>query len=310
VNAHLPSPVVTVSMATCNSELTVARAVTSVLNQDFSNLELLVFDSQSSDQTREILRSFARRDRRIRLHLHEKRLPWTANAQLGLQLACGEFFMFLDGDDYVANNYLSQLIDRLKDESSIGAMGRLLHCNIEGQLLVNHPAFGRVFEFACAKHRRRRLHRMILTPDVYGAVNTLYSLWRTSELREVGLWTTEKERRDDDYLFCLRALSKGRIVTVSDTWICRLIEPYTGPKVESRESVWLPEAEMRTSHRTQIVDWTFPYLVQIVRFIRNDWRNLTLLLPVFVRMCVAIVALPKRCVRIFTSMRNVRSSHG
>ena len=297
-------------MATCNSESTVARAVTSVLNQDFSNLELLVFDSQSSDQTREILCDFARGDKRIRLYLHSERIPWIANAHLGLRRASGKYFMFLDADDYIASNYFSQLMEKQQIEHSIGAFGRLFHCDNVGSLVTDHPAFGRAFVFAEDMSRHERISQMILTPDMYGAVNLLYSLWLTSELREIGLWSEANERRDSDYLFCLRALARGRISSEPGTWICRSMNQVMVSCQDTRNTYPPIDCRSVSSCKALVSDWTFPYLVQIFRYARNDWRNWTVVLPVLVRICLAIFALPKRCVRRFTSTRNVRSTHG
>jgi len=303
-------PAVTVSMATFNSQLTVSRAISSVLEQDFRNFELLVFDAQSIDRTPEILKKFAQQDPRVRLYLHERQHPWIASAQLGLQLASGEFFMFLDGDDYIATNYLSNLIEKIKVKSSVGAMGKLLHHDVDGHLLVGHPSFGREFQFASSEHRYQRLRNIILTPDRFGSVNILYSLWRISELREIGLWSTEKERRDDDYLFCLRALSKGRITTDSNTWISRSVDSYSGPRVRLREVSSHSISEFQRSHQDQLTDWTFPYVVQIARFIRSDLRNLIVLLPTLMRICIAIVALPKRYLQRVGSSRVLRTTEG
>lgn len=309
MNSHLTPPVVTVSMASCNSELTVERAVTAVLNQDLENFELLIFDSKSSDRTREILNSFARSDERIQLHFHEKQLSWTSNAQLGLRGASGDYFMFLDADDYIAPNYLSQLIEKQQNERSIGAMGKLLHCDTRGRILLNHPAFGRTFDFAEHASRQYRIRQMVLTPEMYGSVNLIYSLWLTSELREIGLWSETKERRDDDYHFCLRALARGRIAIEPSTWICRSIKEGMFPCQNSLDLHVDMACQLSTLHQVQITDWTFPYLVQLARFMRDDWRNLTASLSVAVRVCIAIVALPKRFLRWRHSKKIVRSTH-
>jgi len=310
VNAYLPSPVVTVSMATCNSESTVARAVTSVLNQDFRNLELLVFDSQSSDRTREILCDFARGDKRIRLYLHSERIPWVANAHLGLRRASGKYFMFLDADDYIASNYFSQLMKKQQVEHSIGAFGKLFHCDNVGSLVTDHPAFGRAFVFAEDMSRHERISQMILTPDMYGAVNLLYSLWLTSELREIGLWSEANERRDSDYLFCLRALARGRIAIEPGTWICRSVNQVMVSCQDTRNTYPPIDCRSVSSYKAFVSDWTFPYLVQIARFIRSDLRNLIVLLPTLMRICIAIVALPKRYLQRVGSSRVLRTTEG
>lgn len=291
-------------MATQNSAKTVTRAVMSVLSQDFWNLELLIFDAASTDSTPEILKNLAQRDGRIRLHNHEEKLPWIANAQLGLQRASGDYFMLLDADDYIAPNYLSHLIKKQRAEHSLGTIGKLLHCDKEGQFVIGHPAFGRVFEFAFATRRHVRIHRMILTPDRYGAVNLLYSLWVTSELRTIGLWSADGERIDDDYQFCLQALSKGQIATEPNTWICRSVVTSLSHDHDVRDLSSELSFKLSTSHHENICDWTYPYLIQIFRFIKDDWKNLMVIIPTLLRIGIATAALPIRILRKVCEVRD------
>lgn len=294
------SPIVTVSMATHNSAATIERAVTSILSQEFSDFELLIFDAHSTDDTRTILKELASDNAKIRVHYHNKRTPWVVSAKMGLQLAAGKYFVFLDGDDFVAPDYLSKLVMRHRAESLLGVMARLLHCDTDGRLRPDHPAFCREFKFAGSDSRRARIHRMIMMPDRYGAVNLLYALWVTSDLREIGLWSSENERRDDDFLFCLRALSRGKVVSEQSTWICRSIEPGLGPTNGSEMLTSQFVSVARISKRFGFSDWTFPYFLQVIRFVKTDWRNAPALFPLGVRFGMAIVALP---IRLFQKIR-------
>ena len=289
------SPLVTVCTITCNSVRTVERAIKSVINQSYQNLELLIFDANSDDGTPKILENFARRDSRIRIFLHETRESWTVSARLGLQYAGGGYFMFLDGDDFVDHNYVNQLVYNQQVGASIGAMGKLLHCDTDDRYVVGHPAFGRVFKFANARSRYTRLKALILEPDGYGSANLLYSLWSTSELREIGLRTAGRERIDDDYLFCLRALSRGPIESNTNTWICRHVINPTQHEVKASN----PQiaSQLTTSYQKNFGDWTYPRLVQIFRFIKSDWRNLLVIFPTLLRICIATAALPSRIFR-------------
>ena len=289
------SPLVTVCMVTYNAKSTSERAVKSVINQSYQNLELLIFDAHSRDGTPEILEDLAKRDSRIRIFFHETRQSWSVSAQLGLRCASGDYFMFLDGDDFIDHNYVKQLVDDQQVGISLGVMGKLLHCDEESRYVVGHPAFGRVFKFANAKNRYTRLKAMILEPDGYGSVNLLYSLWSTSELREIGLWPAVGERIDDDYLFCLRALSRGIIKSNPNTWICRSVINPTQHEVKASN----PQIanQLTTSYQKNIRDWTYPRLIQIFRFIKSDWKNLLVVIPTFLRICIATAALPSRILR-------------
>ncbi|MET8468710.1 glycosyltransferase family A protein [Streptomyces sp. NPDC006422] len=92
-------PLVSVVMPVYNAAATLGAAVRSVLTQTHSDLELLITDDQSSDDSMELLREFARQDERV--------LPESAPEQggagrarnLAIERAKGDYIAFLDSDD-------------------------------------------------------------------------------------------------------------------------------------------------------------------------------------------------------------------
>lgn len=90
---------VSVVMPTFNSQLYVEHSINSVLQQSFQNLELLVVDGGSTDETLSIIHEFARVDSRIRLlNNPNDRGPAHARAA-GIKYAVGMYIAFLDADD-------------------------------------------------------------------------------------------------------------------------------------------------------------------------------------------------------------------
>jgi hypothetical protein len=92
-------PVATVAMVTWNSSRYVAQAIESVLAQTLADLELVICDDASTDDTWDIVRRYA--DPRIRAFRNPRNLGEYANRNRALSLARGEFLIFIDGDDYL-----------------------------------------------------------------------------------------------------------------------------------------------------------------------------------------------------------------
>jgi len=93
-------PLVSVVMPSYNAEKFIGRTIESVLDQSYSNWELLVIDDCSTDSTRDVVESFAKKDSRIRVIPLEKNYGAPAAPRnTGVSEAKGEWVAFLDADD-------------------------------------------------------------------------------------------------------------------------------------------------------------------------------------------------------------------
>ena len=87
-------------MATWNRANFIGRAIQSVVDQAFSDWELVIVDDGSTDATSQVAREWAERDARIKYAAleHTGRIAFVSNA--GLRMATGEFIAILDDDDW------------------------------------------------------------------------------------------------------------------------------------------------------------------------------------------------------------------
>ena len=80
--------------------------VLSVLNQTFTDFEVILVDDCSPDNCPSICDAFARQDTRVKV-IHKEKNGWLSYARnTGLEVATGEYVIFLDGDDYLDKNTL------------------------------------------------------------------------------------------------------------------------------------------------------------------------------------------------------------
>lgn len=114
-------PLITIAMPIRNCEKTIAPAVRSVLNQNFQDWELLVICDVSTDGTLAELNRF--QDGRIKvLHdNHSKGLPASLNE--AIDLAKGEFFARMDGDDVSYPKRLELQLDYLRSHPEVDLVG-------------------------------------------------------------------------------------------------------------------------------------------------------------------------------------------
>lgn len=86
----------------------------SLIRQDFSNWEAIVVDDASSDNTEEIVRSWQKKDSRIKYWRHESNRGLAAALNTGLERSQGEIITFLEQDDIWLNQKLSQQVKSLE----------------------------------------------------------------------------------------------------------------------------------------------------------------------------------------------------
>lgn len=104
------NPIVTVYIPTFNRVELLKRAVESVRNQTYQNIEIIIVDDCSSDGTIEYLQAVSKQDRRIRYFLKEKNSGACASRNIAIENANGEFITGLDDDDYFLSSRIENFI--------------------------------------------------------------------------------------------------------------------------------------------------------------------------------------------------------
>jgi glycosyltransferase involved in cell wall biosynthesis len=111
-------PKFSVILPTHNRALLLKRAVKSVLSQSFSNFELIVVDDGSSDGTQDFLDSLT--DFRIRVIHHSLARGVSAARNSGIFSSSGNFIVFLDDDDELFPDFLTQQNDHFVQNPFLG----------------------------------------------------------------------------------------------------------------------------------------------------------------------------------------------
>lgn len=101
-------PVISVIIPVYNTAAYLPRCIESVINQTYRNLEIILVDDGSTDDSRRICEVYAKNDPRIVLVSQENRGN-TAARKAGLRTATGEYVMFVDSDDWIGSSLVSQL---------------------------------------------------------------------------------------------------------------------------------------------------------------------------------------------------------
>lgn len=108
-----------------NIENYLARTLDSILAQTYSNLEIVVVNDGSKDNTAEIINTYAARDSRIKA-VHKENSGVTSARLRGVAEATGEFIGFVDGDDDIAPDMYARLMENAMERGA-----DISHCGYE-----------------------------------------------------------------------------------------------------------------------------------------------------------------------------------
>lgn len=110
---------VSVVVASYNHARYLPRRMESLIGQTYPNIEILVIDDCSPDNSVEVLRAYANHPR-VRLIERETNCGWVTVSNQGIELARGEFVLFANCDDDCDSEMIGRLVDALQQHSSAG----------------------------------------------------------------------------------------------------------------------------------------------------------------------------------------------
>ena len=99
---------VSVIIPAYNAEKYIKRCLDSIIGQTYSELEIIVVNDGSTDQTKEILQQYS--DSRV-LIFHQENQGVSSARNRALEEASGEYIIFVDGDDYVEAEYIQKMLN-------------------------------------------------------------------------------------------------------------------------------------------------------------------------------------------------------
>lgn len=180
---------VSVIMAVYNAEKTLKEAMDSILNQTYKNIEFIICDDASTDNSYKILEQYAKKDNRIILIKNKinSRLAFSLNHCL--KYATGEFIARMDGDDISTPNRIEVQLEYLKNNPDIDLVGcAMQRFSVEGGLAdvlysVDNP------NYFTLKNKIPYHHATIMTRrNVYDTLGGYTVCERTKRGQDYDLW--------------------------------------------------------------------------------------------------------------------------
>lgn len=132
-NAMTTLPLVTIVVPVYDVASYLDTCLASLVGQTYTNLEIILIDDGSSDTSPTICDVWASTDKRITV-LHQRNQGLSAARNTGLDHAHGEYYAFVDSDDYVEPNYIESMVARITADRT-----DMVICSFARENQNNHP---------------------------------------------------------------------------------------------------------------------------------------------------------------------------
>jgi hypothetical protein len=198
----------TIGLPVHNGEQFIAKAIESILGQDYEDFSLLVSDNASTDATATIVQEYSRLDQRIHYVPQKNNLGAIGNFLFVATDIRTPYFMWFASDDVMSPGFLQSCIGALESDSRYGMAFTGL-CNIDslGRPIREYPD---IPAFSGAANWRT-ISRFLLSPEVFGKANLIYSVYRTPVLRQALAQRGFPASWGGDISFVLAALVQGGV---------------------------------------------------------------------------------------------------
>lgn len=93
----------------------IERTVKSVLSQTYKNIEVVIVEDCSTDNTKDIIEQLTKEDDRIKIIYHEENKGAGCGRRDGIDTSTGDYFITVDGDDWFDENFIESLVKKSEE---------------------------------------------------------------------------------------------------------------------------------------------------------------------------------------------------
>lgn len=230
------------------------KCVSSIVNQTYRNLEIILVDDGSPDNCPAMCDAWAEKDSRIRV-IHQKNKGSGAARNAGLDIAAGRLIAFVDSDDYIAPDMYAYLRTLVEQGADIVECSYVEVTDNYAVFPMEHKTQTYQAQDAMAEHIRDQLFRQLIW-------NKLYRRETIEDVRfPVG-------KKIDDEFFTYQVLGKAQTL-IHSTKICYAYRQQSGSVMHSPFSLSRLQAVDAKCERLQLLQERFPELVPQAR--ANLW---------------------------------------
>lgn len=233
-------PDISIILPLYNSKKYIAETIDVILNQTFTNFELIIIDDRPSDGTMDVVRGI--RDNRIYIFHNKENKGVSYTRNLGIKKARGEFIVFMDHDDTMPLNRLEKQYDFLMQHSDIGAVGG------KTMYMDEHSRIKSTFNEVVYKNPKYiRVKLMETNIFINSAV-----MYRKSIIDKNNIQFWENAYGLDDYIFLMEFSKYGLISGIDD-----VVHFYRVHDASALQVIFREQRQERMAKRNEVYHYAY-----------------------------------------------------
>lgn len=203
-----------------NGEGSVEKCISSIVEQTYKNLEIIIVDDGSKDQTLSICQKMAAADERIKV-VHQDNQGVSVARNNGIASVSGTYVMFVDADDYLDADACMRCLDTMhNDGADIVVANKIFHIGnrLQKNVLYSNPHFARTKEDKelFILDLMTTHYDPLMNKVAYLSCGVTAKLFKTDLIRENSICFQEDCRFGEDVLFNLECFQHAEKISYID----------------------------------------------------------------------------------------------
>ena len=188
-------PKITVYIVNRNYGKYIRQALESVISQTYENIELIVIDDNSTDNSKVLIKAFKKKYKKTIILFNKKKIGLIKNINIAIKKSKGKYIIRLDSDDYLHPKAVEKMYLKIKKDKNIGLVfPNFYWINNNGKILSE-------FKY------NYKLNYLIKYIPAHGAC----SLINKKILKKIGGYNELFDRQDGYYIWFLILLNNFKI---------------------------------------------------------------------------------------------------
>ena len=201
--------IVSIIIPVYNAKKYLANTLDSVIKQTYKNLEIILVNDGSTDNSKDICESYAKIDKRIKV-INKENGGVSSARNYGLALAKGEYISFIDSDDFLVTDMIETLVNDIQNTNAEIAVCGYWHVTEEEYQKIRRTAINEEFV---------NVEVLVNPIKYYYSKKYMPNIWNKIFKKDLikNIQSDDTIHYGEDFLFCALAFIKAKKATYRDS---------------------------------------------------------------------------------------------